>query len=359
MHLKENRVFGLDLLRATAILMVVMAHYFASTSLRFCGVLGVELFFVLSGFLIGGILVRAFQKNGTTFRVLKEFWIRRWFRTIPNYIFFLGILTLCSLGENSIDYKKWILYPVFLQNFAWPIGSFFEVSWSLAVEEWFYLLFPGILWLVIRKRGLSLKSLLLVTLLFFIIPPLARWGASEFFRMDDLRKVTVLRLDAMMYGVLMAALRIYGFTWWRRMERKAFLFIGVAVLISGCVFYHVDGMSAEIMALPIISLGVAVMIPTLETIGGGGLIFGSGVTYISRVSYSAYLLHMPVFFLVENFISGYPSNYIKLIERVALLVIVFLLSFIPYRLVEIPFLSLRNKFAPQEGVKVVQSSLGA
>src|ERR1700683_4648133 len=78
----SGRNFGLDVMRATAILLVVFAHYFASTPLQGGGLLGVEIFFVLSGFLIGDILIRSLQHDGATPATLKTFWMKRWFRTL-------------------------------------------------------------------------------------------------------------------------------------------------------------------------------------------------------------------------------------------------------------------------------------
>lgn len=83
---KDHRNFGLDILRATAILLVVFAHYFASTPLEAGGLPGVEIFFVLSGFLIGNILIRSFQNQGPTAGTLRVFWLKRWFRTLNGLV---------------------------------------------------------------------------------------------------------------------------------------------------------------------------------------------------------------------------------------------------------------------------------
>ena len=87
----QGRVFGLDLMRALAIIFVVMSHGSmlekANTDFPWIRLVnGVELFFVLSGFLIGGILIKNFQKtNSFGIKEIYNFWIRRWFRTLPNY----------------------------------------------------------------------------------------------------------------------------------------------------------------------------------------------------------------------------------------------------------------------------------
>jgi peptidoglycan/LPS O-acetylase OafA/YrhL len=93
-----KRLFGLDLVRALAIILVLLSHsrnllisfYPGLDFLKAGGFFGVELFFVLSGFLIGGILIKDIQA-GFDFGILKNFWKRRWLRTLPNYYLFLII----------------------------------------------------------------------------------------------------------------------------------------------------------------------------------------------------------------------------------------------------------------------------
>lgn len=95
---ESKRVFGLDLMRSVAILLVLLSHTLMLFRFQYpmtgwgalSGILGVELFFVLSGFLIGGILLRSFEKSCRGYDLL-HFWRQRWFRTLPNYYLFLII----------------------------------------------------------------------------------------------------------------------------------------------------------------------------------------------------------------------------------------------------------------------------
>lgn len=123
----KHRIFGLDVMRAMAIVMVVVAHavfVFKGYSnsffdiLHIFGFLGVEIFFVLSGFLIGGILFKLFRTKDVSFMDLKHFWIRRWFRTLPLYFLFLIINILIALLTGfELPNSLW-KYLFFLQNFS-------------------------------------------------------------------------------------------------------------------------------------------------------------------------------------------------------------------------------------------------
>ncbi len=140
--LHSSRVFGLDLLRALAIAFVFIVHGLGPLKshlpwwagfLGHGGFYGVELFFVLSGFLIGTIIVRSGLKMQSGSNVL-VFYSRRWLRT------FEPVLRHRTLPAADI-----VRHGAFLANFFGFHMNFFGESWSLAVEEWFYLLFPAVL----------------------------------------------------------------------------------------------------------------------------------------------------------------------------------------------------------------------
>jgi len=113
---EKERVFGLDLLRTIAILIVVLGHGDKIVRANFPNfpnfwiVDGVDLFFVLSGFLIGSIIIKSFEKHGINRNSIIIFWKRRWFRTLPNYyliVFLCLVYTFIitkSFGDFSTDY---------------------------------------------------------------------------------------------------------------------------------------------------------------------------------------------------------------------------------------------------------------
>lgn len=140
----------LDLCRSLAIIMVILSHgrvfllpaLPSSQYLKFGGFLGVELFFVLSGFLIGRIIFDKIEKSDTAFGWIPSFWFRRWMRTYPSYILFL-ILNLLLIDNIRPDAQPNLLaFSTFTQSLTIPHPSFFGEAWSLAVEEVFYFSFP-------------------------------------------------------------------------------------------------------------------------------------------------------------------------------------------------------------------------
>ena len=121
----RKRVFGLDLMRSIAILLVVFSHYMMPFHLNkriafilstFTGTTGVEIFFVLSGFLIGGILMKIYNAGDKlTFSQIKDFWIRRWFRTLPNYYLAIILIVVSTyMYNNEFLFKDWkyLLYQI-------------------------------------------------------------------------------------------------------------------------------------------------------------------------------------------------------------------------------------------------------
>ena len=160
----NNRVFGLDLLRFVAIFMVLLGHslilapkYLKPFVYKFLFD-GVAIFFVLSGFLIGGILIKQLNKEKPSFNGLVDFWKRRWMRTLPAYLvilIFLLIYTAFLIPKNLPD--DWFRFFFFTQNLFAFRPSFFAEAWSLSIEEWFYLSVPLLLFGALMLFKSSIK----------------------------------------------------------------------------------------------------------------------------------------------------------------------------------------------------------
>jgi peptidoglycan/LPS O-acetylase OafA/YrhL len=317
----NKRVFGLDIMRAAAILLVLLSHtvfilpidekdrFFI---LIFCGFVGVEIFFILSGYLVGGILLRDSEKSGLTFSKIKSFWIRRWFRTLPVYYLLLLTATVFYFYANRsfvFSHSYNFLYFIFFQNFFYPHPSFFRVAWSLSVEEFFYFIAPFIFFtsgLILRRDTTRIFSIIGwiagITLLRIIVVRFFNpsWDSG-------VRMIVPLRLDSLMTGVLFAWLNKY-FSESMNKFRFLFLAVGVIILIFSCWWLHEDVLKTDINAgffskttlFNFFSFGFALSLPFFNAIAGGPDKYISGaVTHISRVSYSLYLTHpLSLYFFV-------------------------------------------------------------
>jgi peptidoglycan/LPS O-acetylase OafA/YrhL len=312
----DRRVFGLDLLRALSVLFVVYGHgYYLIKSEVDEGIYnipvfdGVTAFFVLSGFLIGRILLRTIEREDFGGKILLEFWIRRWFRTIPNYIAVLLFLLLAfSLLDKPIS-ENAIYYFAFSQNLYSRHPNFFPEAWSLAVEEWFYLLIPIPLYLASRWRSLSRRRLMLICIFAVILAVTAfrmyrayKYGYANEAQWDaNLRKQVLTRLDSLMIGVLGAYLSLYHSNAWRRIAGAAFAF-GILLLVGDKVFLTIfqdmhgahspEMLYRNYLTLSVTPFAVLLLLPALSMWKKGGGALVSTVTFVSLTSYSMYLLNL-------------------------------------------------------------------
>jgi len=353
---KKERIFGLDILRATAILLVIFAHlsipfkngihkeFWDAVSSQ-TGILGVELFFVLSGFLIGTILIKLFNKEEKyNLKQIKGFWIRRWFRTLPNYYFVL-ILTIIVFYSlyGKID-ASWT-YFLFIQS-----PSYLVVAWSLMVEEWFYLLFPLLIFVItlFLKRNSKYKILLIAVGIIIIIPILLR--ILNIIDLIDLSfalkfiQNTIALFDSIGIGVLAGFLYYYHKEFC--INHKKTLFFWGVLLFSfssvGLFIFNNPGILSELLRLlDILALNFSVllMIPSLsEMKQPRNKIFGI-ITYISLISYSLYLTHTTIIevFYKTSFLTGY-------VRSLTSLLLAFVIAAILYHLFEKPTTALREKY---------------
>jgi len=146
-----ERAIGLDIVRSIAILLVMVSHYTNNVSfwfgikpsnrVFFSGDLGVELFFALSGFLIGRILLDIADRD-PSWRNLRVFLVRRWMRTLPLYWLWLIVIALAYPPAAHLG-AYLLRFGTLTQNLDRPMTNdfWYAVSWSLTIEEWFYILF--------------------------------------------------------------------------------------------------------------------------------------------------------------------------------------------------------------------------
>lgn len=315
--LPQSRVPGLDLVRAIAISVVVYSHitvlneaHSLTINPMFDGYLGVELFFVLSGFLIGGIIFRSIGANRfQSFDDLLFFWRRRWYRTLPNYFLFLCIF---YYFERPDSFTTVLSYASFTQNLLWRPLPFFSLSWSLSAEEWFYLFFPAallILSLVLKSRdrafyGTFFAILALGIFLASLIPFQTSKEGFQIFRQGAL-----IRLPSIMMGVLVAYLKWKSSWIWTALKSKAFLLLAPVLLLIASNFrsvFHTNLVFeyrwAQIAFFPTLSLCFASVLPIADSIKSIPFRLVTPIEHISKISYSLYLCHIPVIFTLDRWI---------------------------------------------------------
>jgi len=313
---EKNRVFGLDILRATAIVLVLAAHTWPTkTHLQWphaFAALGVELFFVLSGFLIGGILIRLAEEDRLrTLRDVCGFWRRRWFRTLPNYYLFLGL---------HLAWRTWVLgfpdqvvtnweYLFFVQNLRHPPPFFFRETWSLAVEEWFYLLFPLALLGALRILKRPGAAWAAAIVLFLLVPTALRlWVAASSSPIDPaqleahrrtwdtiVRMTVAFRLDVVMYGVMGALVAAKRPVLWKRMAGWWPTGVALVTVALTSIGWHVPLETARpwhAFALwPIMAVGFALLLPRFSQIAAAKGVAARCTSWIAKTSYALYLCH--------------------------------------------------------------------
>lgn len=344
MDATTNRKPGLDLLRAIAIMLVVVAHsaglLLNLSSIPYLGrcftwmvdhsqpvgVLGVELFFVLSGFLIGRILIRTFiNRENFSFSDIKNFWIRRWFRTLPNYwlVLTIGIMLYHFMHLQPIVPYQALYYP-FLQNLWYPNPlMFFNESWSLSIEEWFYLTLPVWLYIFYRfsprqnRPKLLLRAFVSYLFVFLMIRFLNAFHPINGTNEDaGIRKVVLFRLDAVMYGVLVAYIHYF------RPEvlnnrKKMLLALSVCGVLA--LFYLITKRDIDIRSSPVATIKFAsdaflylllplffsLCLPFANSMQNSNSYVMRAAGFVSKISYSMYLTHftlifMPFFYMVRT-----------------------------------------------------------
>jgi peptidoglycan/LPS O-acetylase OafA/YrhL len=364
----RERIFGLDLLRAVAILLVLFEHSWrllpsAPPSQRLValpGMWGVDLFFVLSGFLVGSLAIKAFDQAKVTWSMVVQFWRRRWYRTLPLYYLFLVLnISLLWIQGRPLDSFP-VSYVVFSQSFGWEHPWFFGEAWSLAVEEWFYLLLPILIigfgfvfrspkWGVVMTIVTIGMGCLLLRIGWAVIyqePTIRVW--SHLFRVP-----TMLRLDAIAIGVVGAYLhRYYRSAWTSR--PILFAAIGVALLVihetwvRQIVLTGQAGFLAKTTYFSTAGLGLLLLFPLAIAFHSPHHVVTRVVTAVSLWSYALYLIHDS--FLLDGLIRRAPywveSTFAP--EQVALVYVgywtaCFLLAATVYRWYEKPMMDLRDR----------------
>lgn len=341
---------GLDGIRAIAVIAIIIFHL--NPKWLPGGFLGVDTFFVISGYLIAMLLINEYEKTGTI--NILQFWIRRMKRLFPPVLFMiLIVIQYIIFFDQSLLYqlKKDVIAALLYISNWWYIFdglSYFESFearplehlWSLAIEEQFYLLFPLILILMLNKW--SKKNILL---LFFVVSILSAILMSTLY--DPAANVsriyfgTETRLQTLLLGVMCA------FIWPAfKLKRDAprilvviidFLgFIGLIVLMYS--IYKLSEHSAFLFNGGFYVLGIFTVLIIMAAVHPSSImsrLLGiKPLTVIGKYSYSLYLWHYPVIVLMQkHFVQGQVPIYI----HISSVILTIVLAVFSYKLIERPY----------------------
>ncbi|MEO7066782.1 MAG: acyltransferase [Rhodanobacter sp.] len=307
---------GLDLLRAVAVVWVMVFHsywagYQGGGVFRWSGWMGVDLFFALSGFLIGS---QVFTPLAAGKRVgLTDFYLRRSFRTLPAFFAVLTIYFVWpSLRETTGMMPLWRFLTYTMNLWIDPSRAAFSHAWSLCVEEQFYLLFPAlaiaIAWQTSFRRSaalfgaLVLGGMLLRAWLWwhFLAPVAAADGDSGIPYARYLYDPTWARLDDLLAGIALAAMRSYSTRGWAWIERHANTVALLGALLTAACMFGFDErrmtFAANVFGYPVLALAMGTLVASAAT--GRGVLTTlqlPGVEWLALASYSLYLSHKMVY----------------------------------------------------------------
>lgn len=308
----RQRIAELDGLRALAILWVMLyhalwgLHFWWSAPITTWGWAGVDLFFVISGYLITSILLSLRERGRGYFRT---FYMRRVLRIFPPCYLVLAIYFLVSVLSGFHRLKPWVANALFLSAIfpdrlvrgvgsyaAFPVAVGVEVYWSLSVEEWFYVVWAPVV------RWLSRPALWRCLLAIVVLTPLLRALISD-------QKVPYFfapaRADALAFGALLALLAAEGLLTAISGEVLAAVALSAAIgllawgeLATGRVY---QSRAFSLAGYTILETGLAAVVwYSLTRAGGPGLVRilrMRALRYIGVISYTLYLIHYPIIVL--------------------------------------------------------------
>jgi peptidoglycan/LPS O-acetylase OafA/YrhL len=354
-----RHVPALDGFRGIAVLIVIGAHstlVFRPSLLRTVvpsGFLGVDLFFVLSGFLITALLLTEQMRSPTRRISFSRFYLRRALRLLPALFALLAVhavyVFLTGL-PGGIEFRTDVAAVFYVSNWVLVTGhhvsSGMQHLWSLAIEEQFYLIWPLVVGTLLGIRR-SLKftvGALVVAILVVVVWRASLWkDGTNLFTLDYIYMRTDTRADTILVGALAANLWVRG----ALLPRHALNVLAwiSAAFIAACVmfipywqgFYYKGGLTAVAVAAGIVLLAV------VEAPGALARVLSwSPLRGIGQVSYGLYLWHLPVFVAVQRYGSDWPA----LAQWLVALAITAAATWLSWHFVETPFLRLKTRLRP-------------
>lgn len=342
-----QREHSLDLLRAIAIMSVLLLHSNEVTTqmpdilrnIFSYGWAGVELFFVLSGYLIGRQVL--LESSHHSIYSIKTFWIKRWFRTFPLYFIVLFVYVVIKPLITGKYFQPNILpFLFFFQNF-FSLTDFIQ-SWSICIEEQFYIILPIISFLLCRQiskkisfwvlfviAAIIVRSIIYASLNIQILDPST---ADYYFRFP-----IYTHFDGLVMGLILAASH-KKWSNFSQTAQRSYLLLGIIVLSMAFYFFGPTFNSKNIIFyFSILPLSFSFILIGLQKIVLPQYIL-KVVQWIAILSYGSYLWNN----LLIRLMSRHLDNFSWPVSLILFLISTHLISWITYLLIEQPFMNLRS-----------------
>jgi len=313
--INRSRLREIDFLRGIAILLVLLRHQELFKFTTEMGWIGVDLFFVLSGFLVSGLLFKEYLKFGDIKPYL--FLFRRGFKIYPIYYISMLLYLSFLILKKDIDLVNLFSELFFIQNYTKGYGYINPVSWSLAVEEHFYILLVFLLWISLKKKWIFLKvdhqSLKLGKIEFSIfglmlICLLLRFLYNDNFYISNKSfTMTHLRIDSLFAGVLISYLYYFKqaiLVCLMRFKYMLLIIVFIGVFWTAFTPSNISYFTVTIgFSLIFTSFGLLLIYFLMEKNVNQQLnrIFTKAiVNIVARIGYCSYSIYLFHFFVIQN-----------------------------------------------------------
>ncbi len=368
---KNGYVPALDGLRGLAILLVLVCHFFFKIGIFKLGWIGVDLFFVLSGYLITSRFIR----QPINFNLVKLFYRNRILRILPLYfafiLFFMGVWYLLPAAKAALLYIPsingfWLKHFFLVQNWMYVWGASEAQMynplmhlWSIAIEEQFYIIFPLIIFLISKAK----RKVILITIAILVVASLRSFVFYQHGVSDNKLYYycnTFYRLDTFLTGVLLAfVLRDIK---QNKYPDNIFRFLFLACL-SGYIFivaYYNNLLSDNPLIITIGYTVIAVMFMSLiyftavqKTSVLNKIFTNRFLVFSGKISYGLYIFHFPFDFFNYSLLHSYfkflltwgNEQVISVLFTCFLIGMLYLVSYISYTYYERYFLRMKKTYA--------------
>ncbi len=362
--LPTARNHGLDTLRALAIVLVVLHHYvlFVSGADTFgwvgkIGWVGVDLFFALSGYLIGNQIFAALRS--TREFSLPRFYARRLLRTLPNFYVVLALYYLWPGFRGSSPLLPVWQFLTFTQNINLQPGTAFSHAWSLCIEEQFYLLLPALaLWIASLQRslrwawaavGFAFAAGMIIR--YTVWNEVVAESPSSLPYFKYIYYSTLCRFDELVAGVALAMLKNYHPRQWRILTSHGNLLLVKGIAICGVTFWLFlhgrQDLPVTVVGFPLLALGFSLLI--LAALSRGSILYRVAIPGAGKLalwSYAIYLTHKQLCILASAPLERMGHGPESAVAIGAMVVISVGSGWLLYRCVERPFMALRERYVP-------------